>query len=160
MKFSAHTPVVVSFLPPGRWKCCVFCQRRNRNVMHSLMSHSGICGVILFFTSQPRNSAISQSHTWPRTAGSLWQRCRCWSALKDQGHRSFESARRPAAVIRMRVTSIRRPPATMRSMLVVANRRWSARSGARSWTRRPAWSPRCSRRWMPQAIRGLDGAVA
>src|SRR5262245_13465586 len=41
--------------------------------------------------------------------------------LENQGHRSFASARRPAAVIRMRVTSIRRPPATMRSMLVVAN---------------------------------------
>ena len=41
--------------------------------------------------------------------------------LENQGHRSFANARRPAAVIRMRVTSIRRPPATMRSMLVVAN---------------------------------------
>jgi hypothetical protein len=34
---------------------------------------------------------------------------------------SFASARRPAAVIRRRVTSIRRPPATMRTMLAVAN---------------------------------------
>src|SRR5262249_25403797 len=42
-------------------------------------------------------------------------------ALDDQGHRSFASARRPAPVIRMRVTSIRRPPATMRSMLAVAS---------------------------------------
>ena len=41
--------------------------------------------------------------------------------FEDQGHRSFVSACRPAPVIRMRVTSIRRPPATMRSMLVVAN---------------------------------------
>src|SRR5262249_61027018 len=41
--------------------------------------------------------------------------------LENQGHRSFASARRPAPVIRRRVTLIRRPPATMRSMLVVAN---------------------------------------
>src|SRR5262249_25592634 len=41
--------------------------------------------------------------------------------LENQGHRSFASARRPAPVIRRRGTSIRRPPATMRSMLVVAN---------------------------------------
>src|SRR5262249_2660630 len=42
-------------------------------------------------------------------------------ALEDQDHRSFVSARRPAPVIRMRVTSIRRPPATLRSMLAVAS---------------------------------------
>ena len=42
-------------------------------------------------------------------------------AVEDQGHRSFASARRPAPVIRTRVTSTRRPPATMRSMLAVAS---------------------------------------
>ena len=43
--------------------------------------------------------------------------------FEDQGHRSFVSARRPAPVIRMRVTSIRRPPATMRSILAIASQR-------------------------------------
>src|SRR6516162_3123323 len=41
--------------------------------------------------------------------------------FEDQGHRSLVSACRPAPVIRMRVTWIRRPPATMRSMLAVAS---------------------------------------
>src|SRR6266478_2564335 len=42
-------------------------------------------------------------------------------ALEDQGHRSFVSARRPAPVIRMRVTLTPRPPMTMRSMVDVAS---------------------------------------
>jgi Histidine kinase-, DNA gyrase B-, and HSP90-like ATPase len=41
--------------------------------------------------------------------------------LEDQGHRSSASARRPASVIRMRVTCIERPPATARSVCAVAN---------------------------------------
>jgi hypothetical protein len=42
-------------------------------------------------------------------------------ALEDQGHRSFVSARRPAAVIRRRMTLTPRPPMTMRSMVDVAS---------------------------------------
>jgi len=44
-----------------------------------------------------------------------------WAACEaHQGHRSSASARRPASVILTRATSIARPPATTRSLRVVA----------------------------------------
>src|SRR5262249_21729350 len=60
-----------------------------------------------------------------------WARNRC--AFENQGHRSFASARRPAPVIRMRVTSIRRPPATIRSMLAVASPALTLSPGGSVW---------------------------
>jgi len=43
-------------------------------------------------------------------------------ALEDQGHRRCASAREPASVMRKRMTSIQRPPATVRSVCAVASR--------------------------------------